>query len=245
VLLSVKENIAAVPDFELRSVHDFDVSQYLCCIDYKNKPYGLFLLANPGATDMAAMSIGSALSDVTRNHHSIELVVRLELGGLDGKIRDTHHDGIESRVRRVAEKSRIGVWVRKNGKFVHDKPSSSDNLHEGGELRLRLLGENAQGYIVSLIKFSGILDVIRDHGKKGVALTGLPGNEAAGQASAFHLQAVNMGGGSLATRGIRAGRALIKPGGSGRLFHHTATRATGSLTSILPACRLLGRLVRR
>ena len=281
VLLSVKENIAGIPDFELRSVHDFfEVAQYICCIDYNNKPYGLFLLANPGTADMAATSIGSALNDITRNHPSIEMVVRLELGGLDSKIRKDQNGNIEARVHRVAEKSRVQVWVRQNAKYFNDEASSSDHLHEGGELRLRLPpgDENAQGNTVSVLKFSDILEVIRDHCKKGVPLTGHPDNKAPLQASAFPLQAFNFGfaaritqllglraaewkgrnvesktrfwslsggGGALATRGMPTGFGQIKAGGSGRLIHPTTTRTTSSLMSLLPARRLLGRLLRR
>ncbi|KAK0724390.1 hypothetical protein B0H67DRAFT_550170 [Lasiosphaeris hirsuta] len=210
ILLSVKENITGIPDFELRSVHGFDVAQYICCIDYNNKPYGLFLLANPGTADMAATSISSALDDITRNHPSIELVVRLELGGLGSKIRKDQNGNIEACIHRVAEKSRVQVWVRQNAKYFNDKASSLGHLHEGGELRLRLplSDESAQGNTVSVLKFSDILEVIRDHCKKGVPLIGHPDNKAALQASVFPLHAFNFGFAAHITQllGLRAAK---------------------------------------
>jgi len=54
------------------------------------------------------------------------------------------------------------------------------------------------------------------------------------------------GGGALATRGMPSGLGQIKASGGGRLIHPTATtRTTYSLMSLLPARRLLGRLLRR
>jgi len=263
VWLSVKENIPGIPDFKLRPVHDLEVAQYICCIDHKNKPYGLFLLANPGTADMPATSIGSTLNDIARNHPSIEMVVRLELGGLDSKIPKDQDGNIEARVHRVAEKSRVQVWVRRNAKYVNDKASSSDHLHEGGELRLPLpqSDENAQGSLVSVLKFSDILQVVRDHCKEGVALTGHPDNKAVLQASMFPLHTFNFGFAARTTQllGLRAAgwkslsgggalarRGMPKSGGSGRLIHPAITaRTTGSLMSLLPAQRLLARLLRR
>jgi hypothetical protein len=58
---------------------------------------------------MAAKSIGSILNDITRNHLSIEMVVRLELGGLDSEIHKNNTNNIEARAHRVAEKSRVQV----------------------------------------------------------------------------------------------------------------------------------------
>ncbi|KAK3379105.1 hypothetical protein B0T24DRAFT_694513 [Lasiosphaeria ovina] len=248
-MFSAKKNITGVPDFRLSFFRDFAVAQNIGCIYYKNKPYGLFLLANPGTADMAAASIGLALNDITRYHPSIKMVVRLEMGGLDRKI-------------QISSPS----LVRQNAKCIIDKASSSDHLHEGGELRLRLplSDENAQGNAVSVLKFSDVLEVIREHYKKGIPLSGHPDNKPARQASVFPLHAFNFGlagritqllglratewkvrnvGSALATRDMGLGQ--IKAGGSGRLIHPATTRTTGSLMSLLPARRLLGRLLRR
>ncbi len=103
---------------------------------------------------MAAKSISSVLNYITRDYPSIEMVVRLELGGRDDKIhKDDKNNNTEARVHRVAEKSRVQVWVRQSGKFFNDKASSSDDLQEGGELRLLLLSENAKDKTVSILKF--------------------------------------------------------------------------------------------
>jgi len=273
VTFAVKENIAGTPGFEMSQVRELEVPQFICCIDHNNRPYGLFLLANPGDPDMAAKSIGSVLNNITRNHPSIEMVVRLELGGLDSKIHNDKKDDIEARVYRVAEKSRVQVWVRQNGKFVNDKASTSDDMHEGGELRLRLLSENAKGNTVPILKFSEILNVVRSHCKKGVSLTGHPDNKSL-QASVFPLDAFRFGSaastakllglravewkvrgveskawlsslssGALATRGMPTGFGQSMAAGCGRHIHSTANNS--SMMSLLPARSLLGRLLRR
>ena len=100
VISAVKKNIAGIPGFELRPVSDADIPLYICCIEYQNKPYALFALANPGNTDMAAKSISSILHNITLNHPSVKMAVRLELGGLDYKIHN--NDDVEARVHRVA-----------------------------------------------------------------------------------------------------------------------------------------------
>ncbi|KAK0655153.1 hypothetical protein B0T16DRAFT_384105 [Cercophora newfieldiana] len=193
VTLAVEENIAGTPGFEMSQVRELEMPQFICCINHNNRPYGLFLLANPGDPDMAAKSIGSVLNNITRNHPSIEMVVRLELGGLDSKMHNDKKDDIEARVYRVAEKSRVQVWVRQNGKLVNDKASTSDDMHEGGELRLRLLSENAKGNTVPTLKFSKILNVVRNHCKKGDPLTSHPDNNKSLQASVFPLDAFRFG----------------------------------------------------
>jgi len=261
---SVKENIAGIPGFELRPVSDADIPLYICCIEYQNKLYALFALANPGNTDMAAKSISSILHNITLNHPSVKMAVRLELAGLDYKIHK--NDDVEARVHRVAEKSRVQVWVRQSGKFCNDKASSSDNLHKGGELCVRLLSENAKDRAVPILKFSDILKAIRIHCEKGFPLTGPPDNKPV-QASVFPLDAFKFGfaartaqilglhvveckarfsslyGSALATHSMSTGLGQIMAGGSGRRIHGTAN--TSSLTSLLSARRLLGRLLRR
>jgi hypothetical protein len=209
VLLWVEQSIAGIPGLRLRPFYDFEMAQDVCCIDYNTKPYALFLLANPGTADMAAKSIGSAFDYITHNHLSVEMVVRLELGGLDGKRHNDKDGGIEARVHRVAEKSRVQVWVRHNAKYINDKASSSNHLHEGGELYLHLPrnDENAhQGNPVSVLKFSDILQVVRDHCIGGVPLTGHPDNKAALQASVFPLHAFHFGFAARITQllGLRA-----------------------------------------
>ncbi|KAK0719321.1 hypothetical protein B0H67DRAFT_642685 [Lasiosphaeris hirsuta] len=222
----VEENIAGVPGLEVSSADELvaEMPQYICCIEYDDKPYALFLLANPGNANMAAKPIGSVLSDITRKHPSVKMVVRLELGGLDSKIyKDEDKNNIEARVHRVGEKSRIQVWVLQSTTFIHDKASSSDNLCEGGELRLCLLSENAKDKtnikdkVVSVLKFSDILNMVRKHCKKGVRLTGHPGNKAL-QASAFPLDAFKFGFTARTTQlllGLRAVEQKARGGGGG------------------------------
>jgi len=272
VISAVKKNIAGIPGFEMSQVRELEMPQFICCIDHNNRPYGLFLLANPGDPDMAAKSIGSVLNNITRNHPSIEMVIRLELGGLDSEMHNDKKDDIEARVYRVAEKSRVQVWVRQNGKFVNDKASTSD-MHEGGELRLRLLSENAKGNTVPILKFSEILNVVRNHCKKGVPLTGHPDNKSL-QASVFPLDAFRFGSaastaqllglrvvewkvrgveskawlsslssGALAMRGMPTGFGQSMAAGCGRHIHSNANNS--SLMSLLSARRLLSRLLRR
>ncbi|KAK3362390.1 hypothetical protein B0T25DRAFT_524201 [Lasiosphaeria hispida] len=179
----VKENIAGLPGLEM-NFELVEMSQCICCIDCDDKPYSLFLLANPGNTDMAAKSICSVFSDITRNHPSIKMVIRLELGGLDSRIHKDKNNNIEARVHRVAEKSRVRVWVRQSTTFIHDKAFSSDNLHEGGELRLPLLSKNTKDKTdikdktVPILKFSDVLNTIRKSCKKGVPLTSHPDNNS-------------------------------------------------------------------
>ncbi|KAK0754450.1 hypothetical protein B0T18DRAFT_399184 [Schizothecium vesticola] len=282
VSFSVKGNLAGIPGFELRPVCEPDMPQCICCIEHEKNPYGLFILANTsnadmaaksGNTSMAAQSIGSILDDITRNHPSIEMVVRLELGGLDSKTHENNTNNIEARVHRVAEKSRVQVWVRQSGKFFNDKASSSDDLHEGGELRLRLPSENAKDNTVSILRFSDILKVIRSHCEKGVLLTGHPDNTAL-QAFVSPLDAFKFGfaaltawildlhaveckargveskarfsslsGSALATHRMSTGLGQIKAGGSGRRIYSAANASF--LMSLLSACRLLGHLLRR
>jgi len=267
VISAVKKNIAGIPGFEMSQVRELEMPQFLCCIDHNNRPYSLFLLANPGNPDMAAKSIGSVLNIITHNHPSIEMVVRLELGGLDSNIHNDKKDDIEALVYRVAEKSRVQVWVRQNAEFVNDKASTSDNMHEGGELLLRLLSKNAKGNtVVPILKFSEILNVVRSHCKKGVPLTGHPDNKSL-QASVFPLDAFRFGSaastaqllglrgveskawlsslssGALATRGMPTGFARSMAAGCGRHIHSNANNS--SLMSLLSARRLLGRLLCR
>ncbi|KAK3349886.1 hypothetical protein B0T25DRAFT_633170, partial [Lasiosphaeria hispida] len=171
----VRENIAGVPGLKMNFKLE-KMSQYICCIGYNGKPYGLFLLANTGNAKMAAESIGSVFSDITRNHPSIKMLIRLELGGLDSKIHKDKNNNIEARVHRVAEKSRVQVWVRQGTTFIHDKASSSDNLQDD-ELRLPLLSENTKDKTVLILKFSDILDLVHELCEGGIPLTGHPDNK--------------------------------------------------------------------
>jgi hypothetical protein len=154
------------------------------------------------------------------------------------------------------------------------KASSSDDLHEGGELRLRLTGENAKAKdnTVPILVFSDILKVIRSYCEKGVLLTGHPDNTAL-QASVFSPDAFKFGFAARTAqilglhaveckaRGVPKARfrpypaalsphtacprALVRSKAGGSGRRICSAANAGSLMSLLSARRLLGRLLRR
>ena len=96
----VSRNITEVPAFG-RCYIDIRTPQYVYSIQYKNTPYGVFLLANPGNNKEADKFVHSVLYDITGDYPSVNMAVQLQLRGLDSKIRRDNKD-IEDRVRRIS-----------------------------------------------------------------------------------------------------------------------------------------------
>lgn len=178
VLSSVIKNIAGVPGLEpWFSVKLLGRPQYVCAIKYRNKPYGVFLLANPGnGKEGSDHFVRSVLADITRNYPSVKMVVQLQLRGLDSNIHKDNKD-IEDRVHRISQQSCIEVWAHDGVKFNKGHASSAKNLSGDGELRLPLLSENIEDKTVPVLQFSDILYIVREHCKQGVPLLSHPDNE--------------------------------------------------------------------
>ncbi|KAK0732399.1 hypothetical protein B0T21DRAFT_368929 [Apiosordaria backusii] len=293
----VSKNIAGVPGLERwYPIELLGEPQYVCAIKYSNKPYGVFLLANPGNNKKVNDKVvRSLLPDITRDYPSIKMVVQLQLRGLDSNIHKDNKD-IEDRVRHISQQSCIEVWAHNGVKFNKCHASSAKNLPEDGELRLALLSENTEDKTVPILQFSDILQIVRGHCEQGVPLLRhpdnkdprAPNNNKGLRASVFPLDALKSGfaagiaqllgphaqehkaggvgfqarggvgskapfsslsgGAALATRRSmlpptgKAGLGPIKAGGSRRHIHGTARN---TLTSLLSARHLVGRLLRR
>ncbi|KAK3384706.1 hypothetical protein B0T24DRAFT_95125, partial [Lasiosphaeria ovina] len=293
----VGKNIAGVPGLERWfPIKLLGRPQYVCAIKYSNKPYGVFLLANPGnGKEVNDKVVRLVLPNIIRDYPSIKMVVQLQLRGLDSKIHKDTKD-IEDRVRRISQQSCIEVWAHNGVNFNKCHASSAKNLPEDGELHLPLLSENTEDKTVPVLQFSDILNIVRKHYEQGVPLLShpdnkdpwAPNNNKGLRASVFPLDALKSGfvagiaqllglhaqehkvggvgfqarggvgskvpfsslsgGAALATRcGMlpptgTAGLDPIKAGGSGGRIHGTARN---TLTSLLSARHLVGRLLRR
>jgi len=281
VYSSVKKSITRAPILE-RCFLNIGTYQYVCAIQYNNKPHGVFLLANPGNGKEADKLVRSVLPEITRDYPSIKIAVQLQLRGLDSKIRRDNKD-IEDRVRRISQQSCIEVWAHNGVKFSKDYAFSAKSLPGDGELHLPLPGEDAK--IVPVLQFSEVLQVIREYCKQGHPLLGHPDpkdslapnddnnkNKGLG-ASVFPLEALKSGfeagitqllaphsqehkagglgskapfsslsgGAALATR-----RGMLPPTGTPGLGPIKARgTARNTVTSLLSAGHLVGRLIRR
>ena len=73
----VSKNIAGVPGLKRWfPIKILGRPQYVCAIKYSDKPYSVFLLANPGnGKKVNDKFVGSVLLDITRDHPSIKMVV--------------------------------------------------------------------------------------------------------------------------------------------------------------------------
>jgi len=143
---------------------------------YRNKPYGVLLLANPGNGKEVNDEFVRSVPDITRDYPSVKMVVQLQLRGLDSKIHKDNKD-IEDRVRRISQQSCIEVWAHDGVNFNKGHASSAKNLPEDGELRLPLLGDNIEDRTVPILQFSDILHIVRQHCEQGVPLSSHPDNE--------------------------------------------------------------------
>jgi hypothetical protein len=171
----VSRSIAGVP--ALGRCHlDVARPQQVCAIQYNNKPYGVFLLANLGNAREADKFVRSVLHDITCDYPSIKMVVQLQLRGLDSKIRGDNED-IEDRVGRISQQSCIEVWAHNGVKFSKEDALSAKSLAKDGELRLPLLGEDVEDKTVPGLRFSDILQAIREHYEQGRPLLGHPDNK--------------------------------------------------------------------
>jgi len=75
----VSKNIAEVPGLKRwLPIKLLGRPQYVCAIKYGNKPYGVFLLANPGNGKVVNDKfVRSVLPDIARDYPAIKMVVQL------------------------------------------------------------------------------------------------------------------------------------------------------------------------
>jgi len=182
---SIKAAIAGMPGL---SVHytlsdrgrSDQMAQCLAVIERDGKPHTLILYAirASGYHNTGGKPMTSILHHVMRSYDTIQTIARLEFGGLDGKEHKGDRD-VEERVNRVASKSQVVVWNRHGRKFAK---SSSEQLLQSGELRLRLPGKDAKEYKPeAVIKFSEILHEVREVASSSRSLTGKPASRSTPQ----------------------------------------------------------------